>query len=119
MRYPDDQPDEAGLRRSASSLATTRLFAASARALLGMPAAKWLTYLTYISPSEDHSSERIPVSVGDEIGLADRLTDLLANPDLARTVGECGRRFCLETRRVEVIDVHLRKLYTAAALVAV
>ncbi len=55
------------------------------------------------------------VPVDDEIGLTDRLTDLLANPDLARSIGERGRRFCLETRSVEVIDARLRKLYSAAA----
>jgi glycosyltransferase involved in cell wall biosynthesis len=55
------------------------------------------------------------VPVDDEIGLADRLTDLLADPDLARTIGERGRQFCLETRSVEVIDARLRKLYSAAA----
>ena len=54
------------------------------------------------------------VAVEDEIGLADRLTELLANPDLARTIGERGRRFCLETRSVEVIDARLRELYAAA-----
>jgi len=56
------------------------------------------------------------VPVDDEIGLADRLTDLLADPELARTMGERGRRFCLETRSVETIDARLRKLYSAAAL---
>jgi glycosyltransferase involved in cell wall biosynthesis len=55
------------------------------------------------------------VPVDDESGLADRLTDLLADPDLARIIGKRGRRFCLETRSVEVIDARLRKLYTAAA----
>lgn len=55
------------------------------------------------------------VPVDDEIGLADRLTDLLADPDLARTIGERGRRFCLETRSVEVIDARLRELYAGAA----
>ena len=57
----------------------------------------------------------ILVPVDDEIGLADRLTDLLADPGLARTIGERGRRFCLETRSVQVIDARLRKLYSAAA----
>jgi glycosyltransferase involved in cell wall biosynthesis len=55
------------------------------------------------------------VPVDDEIGLADRLTDLLADPDLARAIGDRGRRFCLETRSVEVIDARLRELYSAAA----
>jgi glycosyltransferase involved in cell wall biosynthesis len=54
------------------------------------------------------------VPVGDELALADRLTELLANPGLARTIGERGRRFCLETRSVEVIDARLRELYSAA-----
>jgi glycosyltransferase involved in cell wall biosynthesis len=55
------------------------------------------------------------VPVGDAIGLADRLTELLADPDLARRIGERGRRFCLETRSIEVIDARLRELYSAAA----
>jgi glycosyltransferase involved in cell wall biosynthesis len=54
------------------------------------------------------------VPVGDEATLADRLTDLLADADLARTIGECGREFCLQTRGVEVIDARLRELYAAA-----
>jgi glycosyltransferase involved in cell wall biosynthesis len=55
------------------------------------------------------------VPVGDEIGLADRLTNLLADPGLARGIGERGRQFCLETRSVDVIDPRLRKLYVEAA----
>jgi glycosyltransferase involved in cell wall biosynthesis len=55
------------------------------------------------------------VPVGDELALADHLTKLLADLDLARSIGERGRRFCLETRSVEVIDARLRELYAAAA----
>jgi glycosyltransferase involved in cell wall biosynthesis len=55
------------------------------------------------------------VDAGDELALADRLSELLADPGLARRIGERGRRFCLQTRSVEVIDARLRKLYTAAA----
>jgi glycosyltransferase involved in cell wall biosynthesis len=54
------------------------------------------------------------VPVEDTLALADRLTELLADPDLARGIGERGRRFCVETRSVEVIDARLRKLYAAA-----
>jgi glycosyltransferase involved in cell wall biosynthesis len=54
------------------------------------------------------------VAVGDESGLADRLTELLADPGLARRIGEHGRRFCVQTRSIEVIDARLRKLYTTA-----
>jgi glycosyltransferase involved in cell wall biosynthesis len=54
------------------------------------------------------------VPVGDEHALAGRLTELLADPDLAQTIGERGRQFCLETRSVEVIDARLRELYAAA-----
>ncbi len=61
------------------------------------------------------SAGGILVPVGDEVGLADRLTELLTDPGLARTLGERGRRFCLETRSVEVIDARLRELYSAAA----
>jgi glycosyltransferase involved in cell wall biosynthesis len=56
----------------------------------------------------------ILVAVDDEIDLANRLTDLLADPCLAREIGERGRRFCFETRSVEIIDARLRKLYSAA-----
>lgn len=52
--------------------------------------------------------------VGDEKGLADRLTELLADPHLARTVGEHGRQFCQATRSVEVVDALLRRLYSEA-----
>jgi len=55
------------------------------------------------------------VPVDDELALADRLTELLADPDLARALGERGRRFCLETRSVEVIDARMRELYSVAA----
>ncbi len=55
------------------------------------------------------------VPVEDEAALADRLTDLLADPGLARTIGEHGRQFCLQTRSIEVIDARLRELYSAAA----
>ena len=54
------------------------------------------------------------VPVDDEAALADRLTDLLADAGLARTIGERGRRFCLQTRSIEVIDARLRELYSAA-----
>ncbi len=55
------------------------------------------------------------VPVDDELALADRLTELLADSNLARRIGESGRRFCVETRGVEVIDARLRQLYAAAA----
>ncbi len=55
------------------------------------------------------------VPVGDEIALANRLTELLGDPALARTIGERGRRFCLKTRSVGVIDARLRRLYSVAA----
>lgn len=54
------------------------------------------------------------VPVGDDVGLADSLTELLANPNLARTIGERGRKFCLETRSIGVIDARLRQLYSTA-----
>jgi glycosyltransferase involved in cell wall biosynthesis len=55
------------------------------------------------------------VPVGDEIGLAERLTDLLANAELARALGERGRQFCRETRSIEVVGARLRALYAAAS----
>ena len=54
------------------------------------------------------------MAVGDEIGLADVLTELLANPDRARAIGESGRRFSLETRSVDTIDARVRELYALA-----
>jgi glycosyltransferase involved in cell wall biosynthesis len=54
------------------------------------------------------------VPVGDELALADRLTELLADPELARRIGERGRQFCVETRNIEVIDARLRELYLTA-----
>jgi glycosyltransferase involved in cell wall biosynthesis len=53
------------------------------------------------------------VPVGDTAGLADRLTDLLADPTLARTIGERGRQFCIATRSIALIDRRLRELYSA------
>jgi glycosyltransferase involved in cell wall biosynthesis len=54
------------------------------------------------------------VPVGDEIRLAARLVDLLSDPELARAIGEQGRRFCAETRSIEVLDARFRELYEAA-----
>jgi glycosyltransferase involved in cell wall biosynthesis len=56
----------------------------------------------------------ILVPVDDDVGLAKCLIDLLADPQLARTLGEHGRSFCLATRSVEVVDARLRELYRAA-----
>lgn len=61
------------------------------------------------------SAGGILVPVHDELALADRLTELLADPDLARRLGERGRRFCEETCSITVIDARLRELYAAAA----
>jgi glycosyltransferase involved in cell wall biosynthesis len=55
------------------------------------------------------------VTVQDHVALAKSLIDFLADPTFAYRVGERGRRFCLETRSVEVIDAQLRDLYTAAS----
>lgn len=55
------------------------------------------------------------VAVGDQHALADRLTELLANPSLAQSIGERGRRFCAKTRSVEILDGRLRELYRTAA----
>jgi glycosyltransferase involved in cell wall biosynthesis len=52
--------------------------------------------------------------VGDATGLADRLTDLLSDPSLARRIGERGRRFCLQTRSTQVLDARWRELYAKA-----
>ncbi|HXB63889.1 MAG TPA: glycosyltransferase family 4 protein [Solirubrobacteraceae bacterium] len=57
----------------------------------------------------------VPVAVGDHRALADRLTELLADPTLARQMGERGREFCERNQSVDVIDARLRELYAAAA----
>jgi glycosyltransferase involved in cell wall biosynthesis len=54
----------------------------------------------------------ILVAVGDETELAEKLTDLLANPELARTIGERGRQFCLKTRSVDIVGARFRELYS-------
>ena len=54
------------------------------------------------------------VPVGNELDLADRLTELLARPELARSIGERGRQFCLATRSTNVIDARFRELYEEA-----
>jgi glycosyltransferase involved in cell wall biosynthesis len=56
------------------------------------------------------------VPVEDELALADRLTELLADADLARRIGERGRQCCLQTRSLEVIDARLRELYAVTAI---
>src|ERR1700684_1393140 len=52
--------------------------------------------------------------VGDAVGLADRLTELLSDPGLARRLGESGRSFCLRTRSVEILHARWRLLYARA-----
>lgn len=52
--------------------------------------------------------------VGDASTLADRITELLANPEIATELGERGRRFCQETRSIKVIDSGLRDVYEYA-----
>jgi glycosyltransferase involved in cell wall biosynthesis len=53
------------------------------------------------------------VPVGDAQALARALVEVLADPALARARGDDGRRFCAETRSVEVIDARLRELYAS------
>jgi glycosyltransferase involved in cell wall biosynthesis len=55
------------------------------------------------------------VPVEDDVALARRLIDLLADPLLARKMGEHGREFCAATRSVDVIDGRLRELYRKAS----
>jgi len=55
------------------------------------------------------------VSVEDHVGLARHLIDFLADPRLARKLGEDGREFCAATRSVDVIGARLRELYRASA----
>jgi glycosyltransferase involved in cell wall biosynthesis len=60
----------------------------------------------------------ILVPVEDHHQLAKRLTELLADPHLARGIGESGRRFCAQTRSVGVLDARWRELYEAASACA-
>jgi len=55
------------------------------------------------------------VPVENSSKLADRITELLADPELARKLGERGQAFCARTRSVEVIDDRLRQLYAETA----
>ncbi len=57
----------------------------------------------------------ILVPVEDHSQLAERLTELLANPHLARGIGERGRRFCEQTRSIELLHGRWRGLYEAAS----
>jgi glycosyltransferase involved in cell wall biosynthesis len=54
------------------------------------------------------------VEVGDHTALADRLTELLADPALAKSLGERGRAFHRSTRSVEAVDAQLRTVYLDA-----
>ncbi len=58
------------------------------------------------------------VPVEDHVGLAQHLIDFLADPRLARELGEKGREFCAATRSVDIIDVRLRELYRASASIS-
>jgi len=55
------------------------------------------------------------VPVGDEFALAERLTELLTDAMLARRLGERGRRFCRETRSLEVVGAQLSQVYATAS----
>jgi glycosyltransferase involved in cell wall biosynthesis len=55
------------------------------------------------------------VPVDDHAALADCLIELLGKPELAREIGERGRRYCAQTRSIETIDARLRALYAAVA----
>lgn len=51
------------------------------------------------------------VPVGDASALADALISLLANPDVARDLGQAGQRYCEESQSIRVIDARLRDIY--------
>ena len=54
------------------------------------------------------------VSVGDPAELARGLIALLADPALAQSVGDAGRKFWRRTRSVHAIDRRLRVIYASA-----
>jgi glycosyltransferase involved in cell wall biosynthesis len=66
-------------------------------------------------PDLAHGGGGVLVDVGDELALAQRLIELLESPELARSIGEQGRRVCRETRSIEVVGARLGELYDAAA----
>lgn len=55
------------------------------------------------------------VPVEDDVSLAKHLTALLADPQLAKELGEQGREFCRTTRSIETVGAQLRELYMAAS----
>jgi glycosyltransferase involved in cell wall biosynthesis len=54
------------------------------------------------------------VPVEDHEALADALTDFLADPAHAQSVGTAGQKICSERMSLNVIDIRLRKLYAHA-----
>jgi glycosyltransferase involved in cell wall biosynthesis len=56
----------------------------------------------------------ILVPVGDADALAERTIEMLANPQLARQLGDAARRHCVATRSTDVLDARLRQLYEGA-----
>jgi len=56
----------------------------------------------------------ILVPVEDHDQLAERLIEMLADPQLARAIGERGRAFCAQTRSVELLSARWRELYEDA-----
>lgn len=54
------------------------------------------------------------VPVDDHEMLAQRLVELLANPKLARSIGDQGARHCAKTRSVPLLDARWRALYEEA-----
>jgi len=56
------------------------------------------------------------VDVGDHVALADALIALLSNPTKAMVIGDRGRRFCRQTRSVDVLDARFAELYADAVL---
>ncbi|HXA53289.1 MAG TPA: glycosyltransferase family 4 protein [Solirubrobacteraceae bacterium] len=56
----------------------------------------------------------VPVAIGDHLALAERITELLADPARARALGERGREFCERTQSIATIDARLRELYAVA-----
>jgi glycosyltransferase involved in cell wall biosynthesis len=55
------------------------------------------------------------VPVGDELALAQRLTELLSDRALARELGDRGQRFCRDTRSLEVVGAQLDRIYAIAS----
>jgi glycosyltransferase involved in cell wall biosynthesis len=60
-----------------------------------------------------HGGRLVPID--DAVALAESVIELLMRPELARSLGDNGRSFCIDTRSPDVIGAQMRDLYTIAS----